>query len=361
MNSKQKFLFLVVSISLIAFLLSGCATVLRKEEVASVNINGVSYYPLLPLCKLRNVNLQYDTFSRSAILTRDNHRVNLMVGDTLVLVDGSPQYLRHPVDMYQGQVVVPGRFKEQILDVVFAGYAKPSEVRITGIKRIVVDAGHGGNDPGAMGRSGVREKDINLDIAQRLALLLRNQGVDVIMTRTTDTFIPLSRRVDITNRAKADLFVSIHSNANRVRSLNGLEIYYISPAANDTKRAQLAARSSTPYIGNTPVASGSFDLRATLWDMIYTYNRGQSILLARKICDSINDELDTRVIGVKNANFYVLKGARTPAILVEVGFVSSPTEERMLRNSYYRQKLAEGILRGIGQYSRQVAITEGQK
>ncbi len=233
---------------------------------------------------------------------------------------------------------------------------KPSSVCYLNIKKIVVDAGHGGYDPGTIGRSlGTKEKDINLDLAKRLKNLLQEQGVQVVMTRTSDAFVPLQRRVEITNRAQADLFISIHSNANRTRSLNGFEIYYVSPAANDAKRAINAAQNIPLNINPDYFASRSTNLKAILWDMIYTDSRAESIDLARSICRIIDRDCDARVIGVKGANYYVLKGATMPAILIEVGFLSNLTEEKLLRSSSYREKLAESIVNGVNQYAEKLA------
>src|SRR3989338_5556563 len=143
------------------------------------------------------------------------------------------------------------------------------------------------------------------------------------MTRSTDKFIPLPRRVDIANNSRADLFVSIHSNANRVRSLNGFEVYYVAPSVNDSNRAMLAAKSAGLNLDSSYFASHSLDLKATLWDMLYTLDRAESIELSRSICRIVHNGLDCRVIGIKGARFYVLKGARMPAVLIEAGFLSN--------------------------------------
>ncbi len=234
LNKKLPILFY----SLIVIWLFGCATIPLAENLPTYSINGATYLPLSPLCNTRGINLEYDPFTRIAILTKDIHRINLRCGDTLVLVDNKPVYLKHPVDIYQGAVVVPYRFKEQILDSLFKPYAPAAKVYlpITTIKKVVIDAGHGGNDPGAIGRTGLSEKTVVLDITKRLSNLLRADGIDVVMTRATDNFIPLPSRVSIANNSRADLFISIHANANRVRSLNGFEIYYVAPSVSDSER-----------------------------------------------------------------------------------------------------------------------------
>jgi N-acetylmuramoyl-L-alanine amidase len=357
-------IFLGCVLFLSAILLTGCATIPTRPGLAPIpvyNIGGVSYMPLISLCEQRGINWEYDTFTRAINLSKEFHSINLKVGETLIIVDGRPQDLANPVDMYQGTVVVPLKFKERYLDTLFkeikptyAGFPHvPSR-----LKNIVIDAGHGGSDPGAIGKTGLREKNINLDIAKRLSKLLRDQGVRVLMTRSSDRFISLSRRVDIANDSQAELFISIHSNANRVKGLKGLEVYYVSPNLSDSRRALSAAKNLRLNLDNSYLASDSLNLKATLWDMIYASSRAESITLARDICRSIDHELETKVLGVKGANFYVLKGVTMPAVLIEIGFLSNPKEEVLLKNSYYRQQITEAIAAGINNYARDYAVME---
>jgi N-acetylmuramoyl-L-alanine amidase len=334
-------------------LLFGCATVPTREALPTYSLNGTTYYPLLALCNLRGINLEYDTFTRTIILSKEAQRINLRVGDALVLVNGQPLHLNHPIDIYQGTVVVPYRFKEQVLDNLFKEFyiAPKAAPALLKIRKVVIDAGHGGVDPGAIGRTGLREKDVNLDIAKRLSVLLKSRGIEVVMTRPIDKFVLLDRRVSIANSSGADLFVSIHSNANRVRSLNGFEVYYVSPQVNDAKRASGSAKYATLNLENAYFANYSQDLKAILWDMIYTANRAESIELARSLCRVISNDLGVRVLGIKGARFEVLRDVRLPAVLIEAGFLSNYEEERKLRNSFYRQKIAESIVQGIQNYA----------
>lgn len=340
----------------------GCATVPTKENPLPVyHINGARYLSLASLCELRGIAWEYDSFSRSISLTKPPHKIHLMVGDSIALVDGAVSYLNHPVDMCQGAIVVPYRFKEQIIDTYFKQefIAKKAALNLSKMRKVVIDAGHGGKDPGAIGVSGLKEKDVTLDIAKRLSAILRENGIEVVMTRSTDKFIPLSGRVDIANRSKADLFLSVHANANRVRSLRGFEIYYVSSGIDDSQRALTAAREDRLSLDSRYFAGSSLELKATLWDMIYTQSRAQSQELAGSICKVINRNLDTPILGIKEAKFQVLKGARMPAILIEMGFLSNSGEEHMLKNEYYRQKIAEGIIGGLDDHCRELAVVEG--
>lgn len=352
---------IIVILVIGAFFFCGCATVPSHQALPAYSINGITYLPLANLCKQKGIGLDYDTFTRTAVLTGGAHKINLMAGETLVTVDGIPRRLRHPVDFYQGGLVVPRKFKEEIIDVLFKGQSVSLESRYTlpSIKKLVIDAGHGGFDPGTIGASGLREKSVNLDVANRLAKLLKNSGVEVIMTRTSDKFVSLEKRADIANKSGAELFVSIHSNANRVKGLSGFEAYYISPNASDTKRALYSAENLTLDLDGGHYDNLTLDLKATLWDMVYAHNRQESAELAQSICRTVNYDLDTKVLGVKGASFYVLKGVRMPAALIEIGFLSNKNEERLLKNTYYRQQMAEAIARGIRDYAKGYALAKG--
>lgn len=363
MKSKLKnFAFWIVILNFAFYILNftGCATVPKQEALSTYQINGTTYFPLIAICDAKNINWQYDTFTRTVTLTKDSHRVNLRAADTLVLVDGRPWKSNYPIEINRGAILVPEKFKSEVLDKLFKQTypARKTISPVLYIKKIVIDAGHGGSDPGAIGRSGLREKDVNLDIASRLANLLRAQGIEVVMTRTIDRFVPLSKRVNIANNSKADLFIAIHANANRVRSLSGFEVYYVASSVSDTKRAYASARDSKLNLSSSYFASNSLDLKATLWDMIYTYARAESIELSRSVIRAMNDNLDARVIGIKSARFEVLKGVQMPAALIEVGFLSNRNEELMLKNGFYRQKIAESIADGIREYAQGMSIFE---
>ncbi|MDD5692789.1 MAG: N-acetylmuramoyl-L-alanine amidase [Candidatus Omnitrophica bacterium] len=345
----------------LVILISGCATVPVGESIPAYSIEGVTYYPLVSLCNLAGVDMQYDVLLRTAYLTKNSNRLNLRAGDALVLVNDNLMHLNSPVDIYQGTIVVPGQFKEQIFDVLFkapaTGYRRPPSAKVK-LTKVVIDAGHGGTDPGAVSKSGLREKVVNLDIAKKLSTLLRNEGVQTVLTRSTDKFIPLSTRVNIANKSGADLFISIHSNANRSRSVSGFEVYYVAPSVSDTKRAAFTARSVPLNLKNAVLGSNSSELRSIVWDMIYTNSRAESIELAHALCRIMDSSIEANILGSKAARFLVLKGIRMPGVLIETGFVSNPNEERLLRTSAYRQKLAEGILEGIRDYSQDKALVE---
>jgi len=352
----------IVIFILLAIIISGCATVPVKEALPVYSLNGTAYYSLSSLCQSRGISLKYDIYTRTANLTKDSHTIDLMIGDNLILLDKRAVLLKYPVDMHEGMIVVPLQFKELALDPISKVVKAPVKAKgacfSTFVKRVVIDPGHGGKDPGAIGRTGLKEKDVNLDIAKRLANRLKQEGVEIVMTRSSDVFIPLGKRVEIANNSRADLFISIHANANRTRSLHGFEVYYVSPTVSDYTRASYASRHFSLNLDSLCFASNSQTLKAILWDMIYTHNRAESISLASDICRAAGDNLSVRIIGVKAARFEVLRGARMPAVLVEVGFLSNAREEQLLRDGSYREKLSHIILEGLFNYARKVHYAE---
>jgi len=342
----------------LVFFIAGCASVPTSDSLPTYSINGVTYLSLAALCEKKGINWQYDTFSKTIILSKGGHKINLMAGQSMVVVDGKLEYFKHKVDYYQGTIVVPYKFKEQVIDVLFGGKLTSGKAYTLKIKKIVIDAGHGGYDPGAIGRTGTNEKDINLDIAKRLAKLLKDEGVEVVMTRSNDTFISLERRVELANRSKAQLFVSVHSNANKTRSLNGFEVYHCTPNAVNSGKASVNVDNLLSALDRDSYTYLSKNLKGILTDMVYTYSRGESVELAKAICRTADADLDTRIIGTKSAGFFVLKGARMPAVLIEVGFLSNREEERLLKNSYYRDQIAQAIAHSISNYSKDCVIAQ---
>jgi N-acetylmuramoyl-L-alanine amidase len=217
------------------------------------------------------------------------------------------------------------------------------------IRRIVVDAGHGGHDPGALGAGGSREKDIVLQIALKLARKLREElGLDVVMTRSTDVFIELKERTAIANKVGADLFVSIHANAALNRNSSGLETYYLNLAKTE-KVAQLAAHENGTSLEKVSV------LQAVLFDLMANYKLNDSAYLADEVQKSVYSKVGgkytgLRNLGVKQGPFYVLVGATMPSILVETAFLSNAQEEARLNDPAYQELTAEGIADGIRGY-----------
>lgn len=223
-------------------------------------------------------------------------------------------------------------------------------------RRIVIDPGHGGHDPGAVGLRGLYEKDVVLDIALKLKkILLSNPLNEVFLTRETDVFLPLEERTAIANKKGADLFVSIHANASPRRKTKGVETYLLNWTDNE-EAMRVAARENHISLKKMKEMHRQMDVLDIIKsDLIRQNKRDESIKLAHYIQKSIvstlnNNREDTLDLGVKQALFYVLFGARMPSILVEVSFISNPEEERLLSSDSYRMQIAEAIAEGLNKY-----------
>ena len=218
-----------------------------------------------------------------------------------------------------------------------------------GISRIVIDAGHGGHDPGTL-TSGTNEARLVLDVALRLEKLLVKDGFDVVLTRRTNVFIPLEQRPAIANREGADLFLSIHANASRNPKASGIEVYYLSFASNPEAEA-VAARE------NATAAGGMHNLPGIVRAIALNNKLDESRDLAAMVQQSLTARLSKtntgmRNRGVKKAPFVVLIGAQMPSILAEIGFITNRQEVALIKTPAYRQKIAESLQTAVVQYQR---------
>jgi len=214
----------------------------------------------------------------------------------------------------------------------------------TPIRTIVIDAGHGAHDPGTS-HFGLQEKHLALDIARRLRGYLQQQGLSVVMTRDSDTFLPLSRRPGMANRLGADLFISVHINANRSRRVSGAEVYY--------PRESVVAESASwpPFVRASEIGIPSLTIKQILWDMVLGRTRSDAYRLGADVCHAMERSMSVRC-AVKPARFVVLREAWMPAVLVEVGYVSNQAESRRLATSSYRDTAARAIATGVIGYIR---------
>lgn len=216
--------------------------------------------------------------------------------------------------------------------------------------RVVIDAGHGGKDPGALGPGGIREKNVVLDIARRVRKILEaEKGYEVLLTRDRDIFLELEERTVVANQKSADLFVSIHANANRSRRLRGIETYFLN-FTDDEAAIEVAARENK--ISVKKMKETRSEVGAMLASLALQNKRDESLELANYIQGAVVSQIArrySRVVnhGVKKALFYVLFGARMPSVLVEVSYITNPSEARRLSSPTYRQHLAKGIAEGI--------------
>jgi N-acetylmuramoyl-L-alanine amidase len=256
---------------------------------------------------------------------------------------------------------VPGPAATTLSSSKVIGVAAPAKkdsagdrslVRVFGLKmgKVVIDAGHGGHDTGTIGPDGLMEKDLVLDVALRLGALITQQlGAQVVYTRSDDTFIPLEQRTKIANNEKADLFISIHANSSPEPSASGVETYFFN-LTSDKSGLDLATRE------NATSTSSISDLSDMLHRAVLQAKLEESREFAQSVQNSLwacSVKMDSRSRdrGVRQAPFVVLIGATMPSILAEIGFVSNPHDEKMLRRGDQRERIAEALFKGVSQYA----------
>ncbi len=225
--------------------------------------------------------------------------------------------------------------------------------RVLGLKigRIVLDPGHGGHDTGTIGRNGLKEKDLVLEVARQLQTLLEERlNAEVVLTRTDDTFVSLEERTALANQHQADVFVSIHANSSRIRSVSGVETYYLN-FATTLDAQEVAARENVSTARNI----------RELPDLVKSITKADKSAESRELANILQKKLyrsaqrlfpATRNRGVRTAPFVVLIGADMPSVLAEVGFVSNPRDEKLLKRVDNRKRLAEALYAGIEGYMK---------
>jgi N-acetylmuramoyl-L-alanine amidase len=257
-----------------------------------------------------------------------------------------PTTVRTPASATRGAIETASPARRSTAD------GSRSLIRALGLKinRVVIDAGHGGHDVGTIGPTGYYEKDLVLDVAMRLGKLIEQKlGAEVVYTRQDDTFVPLEERTGIANRSHADLFLSIHANSSPAKSVAGVETFYLNfTTASDA--LDTAAREN---------ASSSKSV-SELRDLIQSISLHDKIDESKEFAVDIQKSMQAFAVrnfptardrGIKKAPFVVLIGAQMPSVLSEIGFISNPKEEAMLKRADYRQKVAEALLKGLTRYT----------
>ncbi len=345
------------SLLIVAVFLAGCAHMPPPRPVVSstllssrLTIGSMNYLPYSAIARELGGQTHWDPEAQVWSITQGSHRLRASPQMPVVVIDDAVHPLETPPVLQDGELLLPESvWRRWLSSWVVPVQPSPSFPHPMGpypFQTIILDAGHGGYDVGAIGRSGLREKSVTLDIALRLRDLLERDGFRVVMTRSNDHFIPLSRRSEIANREEEGLFISIHANASRRRSVSGFEVYRLADNADDYARSVAAVGSGSLPRGISE--SVSPETQAIVWDLLYTEHRAGSSELAGSVCWGLKDSrIPFQNRGVKSARFAVLKGSRMPAVLIEVGFLSHPAEESRLRTAAYRQQLAEGIRKGI--------------
>jgi len=281
----------------------------------------------------------------------DRYQVFPLFDPFRVVIDIFPKPIEVPpaVPPTQEPSTVPAEKPVRLPEPTRDGYSMARQLGL-GIRRIVLDPGHGGEDPGAIGKKGLKEKDVVLAVASELRTLLTAKGLEVIMTRESDIFIPLENRPVIANQQKADLFISIHANANRNRKRKGVQGFYLnfSPDPQVIEIAASENATSSKRIG---------EMQDALKKIVQNSKILESRDLAYKIHGNLVKSLSQHYsgvesLGVRGGPFWVLIGGEMPSVLVEISHLSNAQEEERLKNPAYRRQVALGIFEGIQEYMR---------
>ena len=344
--------------------LVGCQTIERPpvrpgSATPSIWTSGSGIgYPLKEVCARRKARYAWDPLRQVGTIWWQDKTVQLMVDSPIVLVDDDIVVLSRPVFIKDSVVMVGRDFMEKVFGRPRPRpESKPPVIQeqyvVKKIRRVIIDPGHGGKDPGAIGRAGVKEKDVVLDIALRLDRLLRRKGFKVRMTRDKDVFVSLKKRTEIASRSKADLFISIHANSSPSRGVRGLEIFTLRPLSSLEKKEEQRRANQRAFfdaLGLKPASNKNVE--RMLETMLYEHKQAESAILAKKLGRDTARGVKSKIRGVKQARFYVLRNTVIPAILVEVGFLTNTREEKLLKQPQYRQKIAGSLAESLWRYAR---------
>lgn len=361
---------------------SSQVTILRAKDVPPLSLSLVrsgdqDYLFLASLLEALGGEGDWDREGRRVTVTLGGHEAVLTLDSPVADLDGKTINLFLPCRYQDGRFLIP----VSSLPRLFVGMLGPEagwdmaknelflyseepkllegRKKLTRITTVVVDAGHGGEDPGAIGPKGLKEKDINLALALRVKMLLEQSlGLRVILTREDDTFIPLRERTKIANRVGASLFLSIHCNASPRKRKKGFagggsETYFLSLARTDEARAVEAMENSAIRFEQPDTSLRNFnDVQFILWDMAQNEYLQESEQLAGEIQDAMGNWVPVENRGVSQAGFYVLRGAYMPAVLVETAFISNPAEAKLLDSAAGQDKIARAIAQGVSKFKK---------
>ncbi|MDD3296971.1 MAG: N-acetylmuramoyl-L-alanine amidase [Candidatus Omnitrophica bacterium] len=312
-------------------LLAGCATVTSRGSAAkplSSRYQRIDDFSRDAACKYN-----YDTVDDIITLNLKGKEVKLLLNSCVGTSANVLFTLRDPVLYFNGEIFVPLQ-----LATVLRAKGPVSFSPGFSVKTIVIDPGHGGKDPGAISARGLQEKAINLIVSEYLKDELQKRGYKVILTRCRDEYLTLKQRVDVAKRNSADLFISIHANANHSAKVSGVEVYYLSPSRlNSNERAVKLAKTEDFNGGKYPK-----DVKAILWDLLITKNYASSVQFSNTLY-FVFKNMGFKVKPPKKAPFYVLRFAYVPSVLVEIGYLTNHYEEKILRKQYYQKQIAQAI------------------
>lgn len=311
--------------------------------------------PLEDICSRYHVTWQWDGVTQVIMMEYRGNISRAIVGSSTVLIGKKQVMLSAPLRRQNSTIYVPEDFESKVLAPFGVSVAGLTPIESSSrVHVIVIDAGHGGKDRGTMAFSGMDEKDIVLDVAKRLKVLLEGAGIKVIMTRDTDEFISLPQRTVIASRSNADLFVSVHVNNNRDSSVNGLLVYYLETITRKDFNEEQRKENARTFL-HTLSANDTPLMQAVIVDMMNTLKTAQSQKLAKLIVREgrLEPGVKVRGDGIRLCRFFVVRNTMIPAVLVETGFLSNRQEHNKLVSPVYRQKMAELIARGVLDYANE--------
>ena len=311
--------------------------------------------PLQEVCDRYHVAWQWDGVTQVVMMEYKGNKSKALVGSSMVLIGKQQIILSAPLRREKSTIYVPEDFESKVLAPFGIPIEGLSAIESSSrVHTIVIDAGHGGKDRGTIAPFGMDEKEIVLDVAKRLRVLLESSGIKVIMTRDTDNFITLPDRTVITARSGADLFLSIHVNSNQDHAVSGFLVYYLeSIPKKDLKEAQ--RRENEHTFLRSLNAKDTTTLQMIVTDMMDTQKTAQSQKFAKLIVKEARHESGVKVRGdgIRLCHFFVVRNTLVPAVLVETGFLSNRGEHNKLILPVYRQKMAEIIARGVLDYANE--------
>jgi len=309
--------------------------------------------PLSDVCDRYHVTWQWDGVTQVVLMEYRGNISKALVGSSIVLIGQQQIVLSAPLRRENSTIYVPEDFEAKVLAPFGVPVAGLSPVESSSRVHVIgIDAGHGGKDRGTIASSGMDEKEIVLDVALRLRMLLENAGIKVIMTRDTDDFISLPERTIIAAKSGADLFVSVHVNSNQDHSVNGLLVYYLETLARKDVNEEQRKENERIFLQSLS-AKPSGTLQTIVTDMMNTLKVSQAQRLAKLIVREARLESGVKVRGdgIRLCRFFVVRNTLIPAVLVETGFLSNRSEHSKLVSPVYRQKIAEIIARGVMDYA----------
>lgn len=313
------------------------------EGLLTRNVSGAVYLDAEAFSRQNNLRYAWDPVVKNATIGGGPGKLIFHAGSEYALHQNAVVRLDSKTRFLDNRVWVPYIAKNYLQSLSAAPVQET--IPTHRIRKVVVDPGHGGEDTGAMGSSGILEKELVLQIAKKLKQKLEAYGIEVILTRDRDVFISLKERAQMANDRRADFFVSIHANASPTKSLNGFETYTLSEETDDVT---LAAK-----------RAGGDKLNSILWDLKETQNRKESIGIAEHIVNSVEQSVETATRRLRGANFYVLKWTECPAVLVEIGYVTNHEDALRLRSPIYKERLADALVQGLLRYKEEFERTDG--